>query len=399
MEEYRIVPGSELSARIERFKSSLANESIDVSLILYGPDLFYFTGIIQQGILAILPDREPIYFVRRHFRRAQEESPLSEIHSIESPSDMKDHLGEIMERPLKIGFELDVLPVNLFNRLKGLFPNMRAQVDISPLIRNVRSVKSPLEIASMRLSGEKLVSLMNKAGNIIKSGEKEIDIFSRIVGAAMAGGNTSPVKMRSWNQQLSFGHILSGESACVPTYTDTPIGGKGKDPSFPRGSGENRVEEKEPVIVDMMWIHGGYGTDMTRIFSVGGIEDEEVARAHGAAIEIMDRARSMCRPGASSRNIFLEAREIAKEAGFLANFMGPPGNNVKFLGHGVGIEIDEYPFFTGNIDFILEKGNTFALEPKFVLPGKGVVGVENTFLVTEDGVENLTQMDEEIIVI
>jgi len=82
---------------------------------------------------------------------------------------------------------------------------------------------------------------------------------------------------------------------------------------------------------------------------------------------------------------------------YAANFMGPPGYNTKFIGHGIGIEVDEFPFVAKGAPSVLAPGMVFALEPKFVFPGEGAVGLENTYLVTADGFETLTPLDEGVL--
>ena len=78
--------------------------------------------------------------------------------------------------------------------------------------------------------------------------------------------------------------------------------------------------------------------------------------------------------------------------------MGHGAGQVPYVGHGIGIELDELPVLTGS-SLELEPGMVFALEPKFVLPGLGAIGIENTWVVTEDGVERLTLAPQHIVVV
>ena len=86
---------------------------------------------------------------------------------------------------------------------------------------------------------------------------------------------------------------------------------------------------------------------------------------------------------------------MAEAAGLAASFMGHGEGQVRFIGHGVGIELDELPVLSPN-DLALEEGMVFALEPKFVLPGLGAIGIENTWLVTAGAPEVLTPAPEHI---
>ena len=103
------------------------------------------------------------------------------------------------------------------------------------------------------------------------------------------------------------------------------------------------------------------------------------------------------RPGASCHDIYRTGWEEARRLGYEEQFMGPPDYKTRFIGHGIGLEIDEYPFIAQNHDYPLAAGMTFALEPKMVFPGEGAVGIENTFAVGEAGTEKLTSAEETLI--
>ena len=102
------------------------------------------------------------------------------------------------------------------------------------------------------------------------------------------------------------------------------------------------------------------------------------------------------RPGVTCRALYERALAAAAAEGLAAHFMGQGPGQVRFIGHGVGLELDELPVLTGS-DLELEAGMVFALEPKFVLPGLGAVGVENTWLVEREGITALTRAPEHIV--
>jgi Xaa-Pro aminopeptidase len=87
---------------------------------------------------------------------------------------------------------------------------------------------------------------------------------------------------------------------------------------------------------------------------------------------------------------------MAEQSGLGVNYMGAPGENAKFVGHGVGLELDEFPVLAQGFKMPLQLGQTIAIEPKFVIPGQGVIGIENTFVVTASGGEKLTDLPDEI---
>ena len=105
------------------------------------------------------------------------------------------------------------------------------------------------------------------------------------------------------------------------------------------------------------------------------------------------------KPSATGGELYDLAVGLAAELGYGEYFMGHGDERIPFVGHGVGLELDEYPFLARGQDMPLEKGMVIALEPKLIYPGLGVVGIENTHLVTDDGLETLTVSEEDIIIV
>jgi Xaa-Pro aminopeptidase len=162
------------------------------------------------------------------------------------------------------------------------------------------------------------------------------------------------------------------------------------------GQGYRAFGKNEPILVDIMWAQDGHLVDMARTYVLGALP-EKMTMAHALAVKILRNIESAVRPGAVAGDLYEIGMEMASHSPFAANFMGAPGYNVKFIGHGIGIEADEFPFIAKGSKTVLAAGMTFAMEPKFVFSGEGAVGLENAYLVTETGFEKLTPMEEEII--
>ncbi|MDA3787105.1 MAG: M24 family metallopeptidase, partial [Desulfobacula sp.] len=133
----------------------------------------------------------------------------------------------------------------------------------------------------------------------------------------------------------------------------------------------------------------GYLSDHTRIFSLGEVS-EELYKAHEAMLEIQEMVIKTAMPGVVTGDIYETMINMAQAKGYKEFFMGASEPKIRFTGHGLGIELDEFPFIAQGQTLALESGMLIALEPKVVIPGKGVVGIENTFLVTDKGLESLT---------
>ena len=392
---YRLTTNEEISGRIRGLQDRLAGEGIDAAFLVQNADLFHFTGSIQQGVLVVPSDGEPVYFVRRVFERARSESPLEHIVRIGSPREIPAYFGKKRISFGTIGFELDVMPVNIFRRFAGLFPDAKTE-DLTNILRELRAVKGPSAIEAMRRCGRNLSALLHGAAREIRPGLTETELGGILQGRAISQGHTTITRMRGWNQEVGLGCVISGPDSAIPSYADFPTAGKGSSPYVPVGQGERMFRENEPIIVDLMWAQDGYLVDMARTYVCGTLP-EKLRLAHEMTVKVMRNIESAIRPGAAAGDLYEIGMEMVSRTPFPGNFMGPPGYNVKFIGHGVGIETDEFPFIAKGSTTVLASGMTFALEPKFVFPGEGAVGLENCYLVTDGGFEKLTLMREDLI--
>jgi len=175
-------------------------------------------------------------------------------------------------------------------------------------------------------------------------------------------------------------------------------GGQGLHPVFPQGCSFKTIETGEPILVDYAGLWGGYITDRSRIYAIDYLSDKLI-RAFNTALKIQDAVLERVEPGANGSSLYDLALKMADEAGLGDHFMGSGSDRVKFIGHGVGLELDEFPVLAKGVDVKLEPGMVFALEPKFVFPGEGLVGIENTFILTEKGVEKVTNSPDELVIL
>ncbi len=392
---YRLTPKEEVSGRIRALRERLSGAGVAAAFIVQNADLYYFSGSIQQGVLVVPAAGDPVYFVRKVYERALGESAVERIEKIAGAKDIPAYFAKKGIAFDSVGFEMDVMPVLTYNKFAGLFPGAAA-VDISREIREIRAVKGPSEIEALKGCGRKLVGLLSGARGDIRPGLTEKELGGILQGRAIAAGHTTITRMRSWNQEVGLGCVISGPDSALPSYADFPTAGKGSCPYVPVGQGHRSIGPNEPVIVDLMWAENGYLVDMARTYACGKLAPK-LAMAHEMAVKILRNIESAVRPGAAAGDLYDIGLEMASHSPFAANFMGAPGYNVRFVGHGIGIESDELPFVGKGSRMALAPGMAFALEPKFVFPGEGAVGLENSYLVTETGFEKLTPMEEEII--
>jgi Xaa-Pro aminopeptidase len=383
------VPAGELAGRIEKLQKSLAAREIDGALICQKTDLFYFGATSQQGWLYVPVAGHPILMIFKEFDRARRESPLERIVSLTGSKKIHGVLARYGYRsPAVVGMELDVLPANLYLQYRALF-NGSAVEDISYEIRLIRAVKSEFEIGKIRAAAGLSDQVAAKVPELLKVGKTEVSLAGELEGYARSLGHQGIVRMRMWGSELFYGHLMSGEGAAVASYLASPTGGTGVSRVIGQGAGFRQIRAKEPVLVDYVFALDGYLSDHARIFSIGALPGELTA-AHVAMLEIQDEIKTQARPGTPTGELYELMVALAEKKGYSENFMGVGERRIRFTGHGVGLELDEFLFIAKGQQLKLAAGMVIALEPKTIFPGRGVVGIENTHLVTENGLVPLT---------
>jgi Xaa-Pro aminopeptidase len=389
-------PRTEIDDRIDKLQRRLLQEGIDGALIVQNTDLFYFSGTIQQSHLYIPAQGPPLLMVRKSLQRARSESPLSTILSLNSPKQLMALIQENgLEPPAVMGMELDVLPTNLFFSYKRLFPAVDIR-DISIPIRMVRAVKSAYELNLIRQAAAFSDQVAETVPHLLREGLTEIELAGMVEAQARRLGHQGIVRMRLWGSEMFYGHLMSGPAAAVPSFLASPTGGASVSAAVAQGPSFRKIRRHEPILFDYVFAWNGYISDHTRIYAIGR-PPQELVDAHAHMLDLQEQIKAMATPGTIAGDLYSAAMAIAARKGVDANFMGAGADRVRFIGHGVGLELDEFPFLAHGQTTELEEGMVIALEPKLVFPGKGVVGIENTHVVTRSGLDQLTHAEQQIV--
>lgn len=392
-------PAADLADRLARLQARLAaGGELEAVIILQPADLFYFTGTVQDAWLIVPAAGSPLLLVRRSLARARAESPLSVILPLGTPREIPGLLAAHgLGRPRRLGLEFDVLPVELYALVGRLFPTT-ALADASRLIRELRMVKSAHEVAQIRRAAAIQARVVERVGAVLAPGLTEIAVAAEAEAEARRHGHQGLLRVRRFTQQFTSVALLGGESGSTPAWLDSATGGPGLSSALPAGSGLRRLRSHEPILMDSVTVWGGYHADQTRCFCLGE-PPAEVREAHQACLEIREAVLPCLQAGALASEVFERAAATAARLGYGDRFMQTGAAQVSFVGHGVGLELDEIPVLGRGSRTRLEAGMTLAVEPKIVLPGLGSVGVEDTFLVTEGGPEALTEAPRELLII
>ena len=392
---FRYTPFEEIENRFIKVRAEVKKQGIEALLVVQKMDLYYLSGTTQDGLLFLPLEGKPLLMIKREYERAKVESPIKEVVLLKSLRDIPSLIQTIWNRlPHSLGLEFDLLPVKDYFKFQELLPGMRF-MDSSGVLRETRKIKSPFEIDLMRRAGEIGKKVYQEARKILRKGMTEIEFGGLLEATAKRYGHEGLLRVRSFNYEAYTWHVLSGLAGGIVSQSDSPMGGLGLSPAFPVGASLRSMKSHEPILVDFGTCYHGYQADETRMFSIGKLRQKFID-AYNACQEIYDALLEEVRPGADCEAIFLKSLRLAEKLGYKESYLGPPGLQTHFIGHGIGLELNELPFIAKGQSYPLEQGMTFAVEPKIVFPGEGSVGLENTLLVTEKGYEILTPVGQEI---
>ena len=386
--EYVLFPRSEIHRRISALQSQMGE--MDGALLFHAVDMCYFSGTAQDGLVYVPRDGDPVVMIKRSRERAAEESPL-EVRPLRNMRNLKSDLG--IPKGAVMGLEMDVLPCSFYFKIDKALDNARF-MDVAERIKHIRSVKSDFELGLIKESARILEAGFSSVPDFLKEGMREVDLISRLEMVMRSMGHQGSLRFRRFNSIVPLGHVMSGPAAACPSFLASPTGGKGTSLIFPQGASFSRIKRNEPVFVDMVGIYNGYIADATRIFSLGKIEPE-LEEAYIAACQIEEGLAREMSAGKTGRELYQLSEAAGANLGYKDYLGGPPGGKCGFVGHGVGLELDEYPVI-GPLDHELQSNMTIAIEPKIIYPDKGVLGIEDTFLTSSGAAESLTHMPREI---
>jgi len=382
------VPLTELDDRLKRFRARMdtVQPGWEMVAITGKIPLYYFTGTMPDGLLLIPQDGDAVFWVRQSFEQAARESLFPNIRRMRSYRDIAE---EMRIFPSTVYIETEQVPVAQLQRIQKHLPfrNVKA---VDEHIGAVRAKKSPYELALMERAGEiHRHVLEDLVPGMLTEGIDEVTFTCDLYSVMVKEGHQGIIRFGMFNEML-LGQIGFGTSSISPTCVDTPGGISGTHPSVPLMGCRNRLLKKgDLVVIDIGCGYNGYQTDKTVSYMFGKPLPDAAIQEHFRCVEIQDTMASMLKPGAIPSEIYRTIM-AGLEPAFLANFMGFGDHRVNFLGHGIGLWIDETPVIAVGFDEPLEEGMVFALEPKKGIPDIGLVGIENTFVVTPQGGRSLT---------
>jgi Xaa-Pro dipeptidase len=387
-----LVPAAEIETRMRAFQRGLRENGFAGALIVQATDLYYLTGTAQDAHLVVPASGEPALHVRRSLERARAESALERIVPMRSLSALPEALKELGLEQGRLGLELDVLPASRYLAYLRLLAPLEL-ADCSNLLRNLRAQKSSWEQEQIGAAGAMAAAVVATVPSLLAAGMTELELAAELERVLRRLGHQGLLRFRGFNQETFYGIIAAGESAAAAGGSDAPVTGVGPSVAAPKGASHRPIREHEPVVIDLFGIWNGYLADQTRMFSIGRLAPR-FHEAYELSLAIEQSLARSLRPGVRCSSLYDHAVALAQGH---EGFMGAGDQRVSFVGHGVGLEIDEPPFLARSVDNELREGMVVAIEPKFVFAGECALGIENTYVVSEDGGVAVTTAPTELV--
>ncbi|MDQ7786775.1 MAG: Xaa-Pro peptidase family protein [Thermodesulfovibrionales bacterium] len=400
-----VIPIQELASRWNRCKNLLQQfiPQAQGILVFSRLNIYYFSGSFVSGVFWLPLSGEPILLCRRGDERAKIESPIKHIYSFRSYSDIETILNDLgFSLPKLVAAEMNGLSWALSNSLMKHLPSHQF-IPADKIIGMSRAKKTEWELSILREAGSKHSRCLTKLlPPFLHDGISELEICHKISELFFSEGHLGILRMENYGEEVFLGFVSIGGSANHPSAFNGPVGLRGVHPATPyMGSAAVKWTAGKPLTIDNGFNFAGYITDKTQVYWLGDKENipMEAIKAHNFCIDLQNQIVKFLKPGTQPSEIWNYCLAKVERSEWRDGFMGLGKNKVFFIGHGIGLAIDEYPVLANGFDLSLEEGMTLAIEPKIGIPGFGMVGVENTFEVTTNGGKCLTGENFEIITI
>jgi Xaa-Pro aminopeptidase len=393
-EDWR-VPSAELAARQRRLGELLAEAGISGAFIQHPVDLYYYAGGRQNASMYIpsqaAEEQRSILFVRRSLQRALFEGGGSDApHEVVAFPRSAELVDTLRKRGVDTapGLQYGEIPATFAQRFAKIFVELGTCPDVTGIIHGQREVKSAWEIEQMDAAADVQLRMFEAVEAVGGEGITELELVAAAEAVSRSEGFGGSVQMRRFPLQCDRGVIVTGRAGGIPSFFDSAVGGTGAHPLAGMGSGFHRIKPNEPVLVDLVHAHRGYIVDMTRMFVAGSLSElwqqrlEDMVAVKDSVVDVLDR-------GETCEAAWDEAYALAVELGYQDNLMGMKPDQSRFLGHSVGLQLDESPVVASGVDRPLPIGGAMAIEPKAVYE-EGSIGSEDTWIRDEEGMRPVT---------
>ena len=390
------IPTQELSRRQDAVRKHLQTVAPEAGgiLVFSRLNIYYLTGTFGQGVFWLPLTGDPVLLIRKGVNRARLEAGVQHILPFKSYSELAPLCSEAGSPFTPV---LAAVMAGLTWQLGSMLAAKLKDHRIVPgdhAVALAKMVKSEYELDILRRCGAKHHRCLHDLlPAMIHPGMTEREIAHKAWETFFSEGHMGILRMQAHGEEAFLGHVSAGDSGNYPSGFNGPLGLRGEHPASALMGNVNKIwEPGEPLMLDIGFQLEGYHTDKTQAYFAGpeSAKPDFLRAAHDFCIEMQDWMCATARPGVTPEELYVHCIEEAEKRGYSDGFMGLDENQVPFVGHGIGLTIDEYPPIARGFDQPLEQGMVIALEPKQGVRGVAMVGVENTFEITADGCRCIT---------
>ncbi|MCP4720470.1 MAG: aminopeptidase P family protein [Desulfobacteraceae bacterium] len=384
--------------RIKVLQKALSIRHIDAAIINLSRDLFYYTGTAQPCLLLVTHDDYRL-LVRRAHDFVMQETFLdkAKIEDKANLSDALTSLNNLSVKNGKLGLELDVIPAQLYLKMKDIF-NKYELINISDDILQQRMKKDDQEIQDMQVACQIMDAGHQRVLKTLHPGMTELQLAAEVEYAHRRAGHEGVLSMRNFDFYISRGPLSSGKNLFKTSGFANTITGVGLSPAIPAGPSHSKINSGDLIIIDIPTCHKGYHCDQTRTYFLGNPANE-IEELFKKLKEIFNTAISTLKAGIICRQMFEATYEKAQSLGVAQYFLGLEPRKGNFIGHGIGLDANEPPILFYNSEFQLLKNFVVTIELHLTHPEYGAVKLEDVVLVKENGCQILTITPGELFLI
>lgn len=383
------VPWEELARRRGALQRRLRAGGVDGAVVQQSRNVLYLTGMAAHAHLIVPADGSCVQLVHLDLERAAGASGLEDVRQGRGHGSVIEALRETGLADARIGLEMGAVPAAQVDRLRTDLPGS-AVVDVGDDLLELRTRKSAFEIDQVRLAAGRSDRLFDRLRDIAVVGASEVDLYGELDLEARRLGSDGGMSMGRWNDRhVEHGWIATGPTTSKISGSWLTMTGQGPSLARPFGPSSRRIVEGDLLVYDAGATANGYHSDQARTHVVGHASARQ-RDLHEHLLDMKAAALDAVRPGVAAGAPYEAARSVAVDRGLENVFMTAATHPFPYVGHGVGVEIDEPPLLSPRNDTELEAGMVLAVEPKLMVPDWGGLTHEDTVLVTDDGVEVLT---------
>jgi Xaa-Pro aminopeptidase len=385
-----------LAGRRDELRRRMAAQGVDAALLSHSRDVLYYTGTAQPSNLAVFAARDPVLFARRAGEFVERDVDGLDVRMEASFSGPVREFAAAGSGGRRLGVALDVVPAALVRRLEAMLPGWEV-VDISPVVLAQRSVKQPCEIEAMERAASLAAVADETIRRVLVPGLTPVELAAEVGRSLRRAGAEEILFFRRWDAWLQpSGIFASGEEAAKISGHAMTVTGVGSSTALPWGPSWRPVEKGDALYADLGINVGGYHADFTRSYCLGPA-GQRARDLFAAALGAQEAAFAAMVPGAPASAPMLAALDAVRSLGLDSFFQGFGTQQGDYVGHGLGLELDEPPTLTSRVQWPLEAGMCLAVETKLIVPGWGAVGVEDTVVLEAQGPRVLTHVPRELV--